>query len=201
MNQADFEGLLNDTTKRLLGTLRGRVTKTFADGGVSCRGAVRCRLSDFVKGSYNALAGALSYTLSIADVEFTRWTSARTIHNPSCTNIGEKHKHRWREPVRDKEAYAPDDITAPPTDPVAVWQAVLWGGQDSTRGNHASTTAGSDGAAMSLSTSEVLGRSWARLFSYSQVNGFTRIRTPFLYPDGDVIDLFLQEKKRIDDRH
>lgn len=28
------------------------------------------------------------------------------------------------------------------------------------------------------------------LFSCTEVNGFTRIRTPYLYPDGDVIDLF-----------
>ncbi|PZV21445.1 MAG: hypothetical protein DCF21_02365 [Leptolyngbya sp.] len=28
------------------------------------------------------------------------------------------------------------------------------------------------------------------LFTCEEVNGFTRIRTPYLYPDGDVIDLF-----------
>lgn len=27
-------------------------------------------------------------------------------------------------------------------------------------------------------------------FDCSEVNGFIRIRTPYLYPDGDVIDLF-----------
>ncbi|HEY5779989.1 MAG TPA: DUF1828 domain-containing protein [Terrimicrobiaceae bacterium] len=32
------------------------------------------------------------------------------------------------------------------------------------------------------------------LFTCSEVNGYTRIRTPFLYPDGDVIDLFVSEK-------
>lgn len=31
------------------------------------------------------------------------------------------------------------------------------------------------------------------LFTCSQVNQFVRIRTPFLYPDGDVIDLFFQQ--------
>jgi hypothetical protein len=29
-----------------------------------------------------------------------------------------------------------------------------------------------------------------KLFNCEEVNGFTRIRTPYLYPDGDVIDLF-----------
>lgn len=33
-----------------------------------------------------------------------------------------------------------------------------------------------------------------QLFDCSQVNGFTRIRTPYLYPDGDVIDLFLKDQ-------
>jgi len=31
------------------------------------------------------------------------------------------------------------------------------------------------------------------LFSGTAINGFLRIRTPFLYPDGDVIDLFIKE--------
>lgn len=41
---------------------------------------------------------------------------------------------------------------------------------------------------------EILGQSLGALFTCSQVNGFTRVRTPFLYPDGDVIDLFVQEQ-------
>ena len=43
-------------------------------------------------------------------------------HNPSCNLVGEKHKHSWKEQLKDKEAYVPDDITAPVTDPVAVWE-------------------------------------------------------------------------------
>lgn len=34
-----------------------------------------------------------------------------------------------------------------------------------------------------------------QLFSCSEVNGFVRIRTPYLYPDGDVIDLFFKEQE------
>lgn len=41
---------------------------------------------------------------------------------------------------------------------------------------------------------EILGQNLGALFICSQVNGFTRVRTPFLYPDGDVIDLFVQEQ-------
>jgi hypothetical protein len=32
------------------------------------------------------------------------------------------------------------------------------------------------------------------MFTCAQVNEYTRIRTPFLYPDGDIIDVFLQDK-------
>lgn len=32
-------------------------------------------------------------------------------------------------------------------------------------------------------------------FTCSEVNGYTRVRTPFLYPDGDVIDVFLKERE------
>ncbi len=32
------------------------------------------------------------------------------------------------------------------------------------------------------------------MFTCAQVNEYTRIRTPFLYPDGDIIDVFLQHK-------
>jgi hypothetical protein len=35
----------------------------------------------------------------------------------------------------------------------------------------------------------------AELFSCSTVNDYIRIRTPFLYPDGDVIDIYLKEKQ------
>lgn len=35
--------------------------------------------------------------------------------------VGERHKHRWSERFRDKEAYAPGDITASPAQPVEVW--------------------------------------------------------------------------------
>jgi len=41
---------------------------------------------------------------------------------------------------------------------------------------------------------EILGQNLGSLFTCSQVNGFTRVRTPFLYPDGDIIDLFVQEQ-------
>jgi len=40
---------------------------------------------------------------------------------------------------------------------------------------------------------EVLSSTLGTLFECSRVNQYTRIRTPFAYPDGDLIDLFLDD--------
>jgi len=124
MNQADFEGLLNDTTKRVVGDVTWALDEDRSPA-VEFRVEVQSDVGYpiFVKGSYNALAGALTYTLvHRGSGRIYALDLGKDHHNPTCTNTGEKHKHRWREPVRDKEAYVPDDITAPPTDPVSVWR-------------------------------------------------------------------------------
>jgi hypothetical protein len=38
-----------------------------------------------------------------------------------------------------------------------------------------------------------IAQTMGELFECSPINGYTRIRTPYLYPDGDIIDLFLEE--------
>ena len=76
----------------------------------------------FVKGRYNFLAGSLNYALILRTVgRIYALDLGKDHHNPGCEQIGEKHKHRWTERFRDKEAYVPDDITAPATDPASVW--------------------------------------------------------------------------------
>ncbi|CAK0753929.1 DUF1828 domain-containing protein [Gammaproteobacteria bacterium] len=47
---------------------------------------------------------------------------------------------------------------------------------------------------MNQSFCETIRQNLGLLFSCNWVNGYIRIRTPFLYPDGDVIDLFVQEQ-------
>jgi hypothetical protein len=124
MNQADFEGLLNDTTKRVAGDVTWALDEDRSPA-VEFRVEVQSNVGYpiFVKGSYNALAGALTYTLvHRGSGRIYALDLGKDHHNPTCTNTGEKHKHRWREPVRDKEAYVPEDITAPATDPVSVWR-------------------------------------------------------------------------------
>ncbi len=76
----------------------------------------------FVKGSYNRLARTLSFALILkSEGRIYALDMGKDHHNPQCNQVGETHKHRWREQFRDKEAYAPDDITAPASDPRAVW--------------------------------------------------------------------------------
>lgn len=43
---------------------------------------------------------------------------------------------------------------------------------------------------MTYTPCERISADLGKLFTCEEVNGFTRIRTPYLYPDGDVIDLF-----------
>jgi hypothetical protein len=77
----------------------------------------------FVRGSYNALAQTVTYAVIHRGAgRIYALDLGKDHHNPDCNNVGRKHKHRWNEPVRDKEAYVPDDITAPASDPVTVWQ-------------------------------------------------------------------------------
>lgn len=45
-----------------------------------------------------------------------------------------------------------------------------------------------------LTPCEQIARSIGELFACTQVNRYVRIRTPYLYPDGDVIDLFFKEE-------
>src|ERR1700754_464873 len=50
---------------------------------------------------------------------------------------------------------------------------------------------------MNVAPCEIINQSLGELFSCAIVNGYTRVRTPFLYPDGDVIDLFVQEQNGV----
>ena len=124
MNQTDFEVLLDDATKRVEGDITWAEDEDHSPA-VEFRVEV---VSDagypiFVRGSYNALAGALSYTLvHRGSGRIYALDLGKDHHNPSCTNVGETHKHRWNEALRDKDAYVPADITAHVNEPVAVWK-------------------------------------------------------------------------------
>jgi hypothetical protein len=124
MTNAEFEALLTDETKRIVGDLFW-VEDEDHSPSVEFRVEIE---SDpgwpiFVRGSYNALAGTLSYTLVHRNHgRIYALDLGKDHHNPTCNHVGEKHKHRWTEEFRDKDAYVPDDITAPAERPQDVWR-------------------------------------------------------------------------------
>jgi hypothetical protein len=71
-------------------------------------------------------------------------------------------------------------------------EAVLCGSSNNTRWRDDPASSATIGlAALSLNPCELIERDMGELFRCAPVNGYTRIRTPYLYPDGDVIDLYL----------
>ena len=124
LSNTEFETILSDTTKHIEAPISWQEDEDHSPA-VEFRAEVQ---SDtgwplFVRGSYNPLIPALTYALILK-------TSGRVYgldlgkdhHNPDCKQVGEKHKHRWTEKFRDKEAYVPDDITVDASDPVVAWQ-------------------------------------------------------------------------------
>lgn len=49
---------------------------------------------------------------------------------------------------------------------------------------------------MTTAPCQLIADTIGQLYTCSEVNGFVRIRTPYLYPDGDVIDLFLKPENQ-----
>jgi hypothetical protein len=114
MKQQEFDLLLADTTKEINGFIEWREDDDHYPA-VEFRVEVSSQLKYpiFVKGSYNQLAQTLTYAL--IHQKFGRIYAldlGKDHHNPQCFNVGRKHKHRWSEVFRDKEAYVPQDITA-----------------------------------------------------------------------------------------
>lgn len=124
MTQAEFETLLADNSKRIEQDIIWQEDEDRSPG-VEFRVPVN---SDsgfpiFIKGWYNREARTLSYSLIHRGVgRIYGLDLGKDHHNPSCTFVGEKHKHSWNELSRDKDAYVPADITMPGSDPVGVWR-------------------------------------------------------------------------------
>jgi hypothetical protein len=124
LTNAEFDAILADTSKKIVGDLAWAEDE---DHSPAVEFSAEM-ISDpgwplFVRGRYNPLAGALSYVVVLKTTgRIYGLDLGKDHHNPTCQQVGEKHKHRWREQYKIKEAYVPNDITAPVTDPVAVWR-------------------------------------------------------------------------------
>jgi hypothetical protein len=123
LSNTEFETLLGDGSKRIDGDIAWQEDEDHSPC-LEMRAEVQ---SDsgwplFVRGSYNPLIPVLSYVLILKTAgRIYGLCLGKDHHNPQCEQVGDKHKHRWTERFRDKEAYVPGDITASPKDPVAAW--------------------------------------------------------------------------------
>src|SRR5882762_601599 len=123
MKQQDFDAFLADTTKQINEDIIWRKDEDHSPA-VEFRVSMasQARYSIFVKGSCNLAARTLTYALIHSSFgRIYALDMGKDHHNPSCFNVGRKHKHRWTEKFRDKDAYVPEDITALVSDPVAIW--------------------------------------------------------------------------------
>lgn len=123
LTSAEFEAILNDESKRIEGDILWQEDEDHSPS-FEFRAEVKSEAGWplFVRGSYNPLIPALSYMLVLKTAGRVYGLDlGKDHHNPQCDQVGERHKHRWTEKLRDKEAYVPKDITEPASEPVAVW--------------------------------------------------------------------------------
>ncbi|ASC69189.1 hypothetical protein XM38_001150 [Halomicronema hongdechloris C2206] len=124
LTQAEFDQILDDPSKRIDGDI------TWTNSNNTLWSQFRADIitsSDhdlFIQGSYNPVIPALSYILiyPAAGCRIYGLDLGKDHRNPDGRLVGETHKHSWTETFRDKQAYAPPDITAPASNPVEVWQ-------------------------------------------------------------------------------
>lgn len=124
ITQNEFEALIADRTKTIEGDLRWTEDEDHSPA-FQFRAEVRSEAGYplFINGRINPLAGTLSFTLiHRATGRVYGLDLGADHHNPTCNHVGEKHKHRWTDRFADKEAYAPDDITASADGPLTVWR-------------------------------------------------------------------------------
>jgi len=124
MTRAEFEALLADDTKQIRGDISWSDDEDQSPA-VEFRAEVGSKAGYplFARGSFNPEAQTLTYALIHRGVgRIYGLDLGKDHHNPSCEHTGERHKHHWTDVARDKEAFVPQDITAPAKDPVAAWQ-------------------------------------------------------------------------------
>jgi hypothetical protein len=123
LTQTEFEALIGDASKRIDVDIEWDEDEDHSPA-VEFRADVQSDAGYplFVRASYNSMTRCLTYALiHRASGRIYALDIGKDHHNPSCEYIGEKHKHRWNDALRDREAYVPDEITATADDPVAVW--------------------------------------------------------------------------------
>lgn len=122
--EAELAAILDDASKEIIGDIHWSEDEDHSPS-VEFRIEISSQAGYplFVRGSFNPLAETLTFAIIHASSRrIYALDLGKDHHNPDCRNAGEKHKHRWMDRFRDKEAYVPADITAPATNPLATWQ-------------------------------------------------------------------------------
>jgi hypothetical protein len=171
LSDAEFDAILTDCTKLIEGDI---VWQEDEDHSPSLEFKLEIATAGgwplFMKGTYNPLVPAISYALiSKTSGRIYALDLGKGHKNPDGGRVGDTHKHRWSEEFKDKKAYEPGDITATPDNPMST--------------SHDNTA-----SAVCTAIRSGLGP----MFECSVNGDFVRVRTPYLYPDGDLIDLFLK---------
>ena len=124
LTNAEWDSIVKDPSKRVDGDIEWIEDDHRSPArGFRARVETTAKWPLFVHGWYNPLAGKLSYSLFLqTEGRIYGLDLGKDHHNPQCNRVGDPHKHRWSEFYGDKEAYAPEDITAPVSDPVSVWR-------------------------------------------------------------------------------
>lgn len=124
LTDAEYASILEDETKRVQDDITWKKDEDHSPAWefrVDVESSTGWPL--LVKGRYNAPARTLTYALILKTAgRICGLDLGKDHHNPQCNQVGEKHKHRWSERYGDKEAHVPQDVTAPVSDPVAVWK-------------------------------------------------------------------------------
>ena len=123
ISQQEFEAILADENKEIAQDLVWREDEDHSPAReFRADVASEAGYPLFVVARYNPVAGTLSYALIHRGAgRIYALDLGADHHNPDCNRVGEKHKHRWTEGFRDKQAYVPEDITEPWNQPIAVW--------------------------------------------------------------------------------
>lgn len=124
LTNAEFESILADDSKQIDGDIQWQDDEDHSPS-VEFRAEVASEAGWplFIRGSYNPLLPAVTFAMILKPAgRVYALDLGKDHHNPQCNQVGEKHKHRWTEQFRDKEAYVPNDITEPASNPLAVWE-------------------------------------------------------------------------------
>lgn len=123
ITQQEFDAILSDDSKRIDGDIQWGEDKDHSPA-LEFRAELRSAAGwpIVVVGRFNPSAGTLSYALIHRGAgRIYALDLGADHHNPTCLRVGEKHKHRWTEAFRDKEAYVPDNVSQDWDQPTVVW--------------------------------------------------------------------------------